>query len=444
MEAALQSGLVNPLGPQSAAGQALIDSIRVDDAARSSRGSTSGIDVKTTGTFGQLAGGDIGIAFGAELRRENQKFSPSALLNSNNIAGDRDSSGTSPLIEASDRSRKIGSAFAEANLPFSKELELQLALRYDKYQGVGNTTNPKLGLRWQPIKTLLVRGSAGTGFRAPSFSELYRPTTFGSSPAFVYDSVIDDFDQWDTVKQANPNLKPEKSQQFSFGLVFEPMQGTSFSIDYWNIKKKDVISALTEKTILGDPVRYAAYITRNDDDEPTILLKKENQGRLRTSGLDLEAAWRGAPSAIGRFGATVSGTYVIDYERQFGPLEPYVSNVGRFLSDQVIQRWRHRIGFDWEFGDFGASLGNTYYSGYTDDSYLPDTAPRKVTAYSLWDLSGSWSPNKALKLRAGILNLANTAPPFSNQSYYFLSTYDPTYTDPRGRTFYASVNYSFK
>ena len=59
-------------------------------------------------------------------------------------------------------------------------------------------------------------------------------------------------------------------------------------------------------------------------------------------------------------------------------------------------------------------------------------------------MSGAWKLNKMLRVRAGIQNLADTAPPFSNQSYYFLSTYDPTYTDPRGRTFYASVNLSFK
>jgi len=58
-------------------------------------------------------------------------------------------------------------------------------------------------------------------------------------------------------------------------------------------------------------------------------------------------------------------------------------------------------------------------------------------------LSGSWALSKQLQLRAGINNLLDTDPPFSNQSYYFLSTYDPTYTDPRGRTFYASLKYSF-
>ncbi|MCY7316754.1 MAG: TonB-dependent receptor [Rubrivivax sp.] len=70
-------------------------------------------------------------------------------------------------------------------------------------------------------------------------------------------------------------------------------------------------------------------------------------------------------------------------------------------------------------------------------------APRRVEAYSLWDLSGGWAVNRQLQLRAGLQNLLDTDPPFSNPSYYFLSTYDPTYTDPRGHTFYASLKCQF-
>ena len=441
---ALRGGQINVFGPSNAAGKALIDSLRINDVARQSEGTTTGIDAKVTGTLMQLPGGSLGVAFGAELRRETQKFTPSALLLANNIAGDRDSSGSNPPLVATSNARNIASAYAELNAPFTQELEAQFALRYDRYQGIGDSVNPKVGLRWQPMKTVLLRASAGTGFRAPSFSELYRPTSYGTSPAFIYDAVYDSFEQYPTIKLANPDLKPEKSQQFSLGIVFEPMRDISLSVDYWNIKKKDVISDLYEKTILANPTRYAQYITRDPaDDFPTVLLKKENQGRLNTSGLDFEASWRGGATAVGRFGVNVSGTYVLEYERQFGKLEPMVSNVGRFLNDQVIQRWRHRVSADWSLGAFGLALGNTYYSGYTDDSYLPNTAARKVDAYSLWDLSGSWALSKQLQLRAGINNLLDTDPPFSNQSYYFLSTYDPTYTDPRGRTFYASLKYSF-
>jgi iron complex outermembrane receptor protein len=104
---ALRAGQINPFGASPAAGQTLISSLRVNDAARQSEGTTSGLDAKLTGTLGKLDGGDVGVAFGAEVRRETQKFTPSALLVSNNIAGDRDSSGTSPPLVATSNARNI-------------------------------------------------------------------------------------------------------------------------------------------------------------------------------------------------------------------------------------------------------------------------------------------------------------------------------------------------
>ena len=445
-DAGVRTGSINPFGPSSAAGKTLIESLRIDDVARQSKGSTEAVDGKITGSLAELPGGSLGVAVGVELRRESQDFTPSALLISNNIAGDRRASlgnTPDPTIIATSNSRNIVSAYGELSAPLSKQLELQAALRFDKYDKIGSTVNPKLGVRWQPSTKVLVRGSAGTGFRAPSFSELYRPTVNGTSPAFIEDSLLG-FDQWPTTKQANPELKPEKSKQFSLGIVVEPVRDVSLSVDYWNIRKTDVISDLYEKTILANPTRYAAYITRDAFDTPTVLLRKENQGKLQTSGIDVELNYRGAATSVGRFGANFSGTYIMEYKRQFGALEPLVSNLGQFLNDQVIQRWRHRISADWSAGDFGLTLGNTYFSGYTDDGYLPNTAPAKVKAYSLFDLSGSWAVSKQLQLRAGVSNLLNTEPPYSNQSYYFLSTYDPTYTDPRGRSFYASLTYSFR
>ncbi len=68
----------------------------------------------------------------------------------------------------------------------------------------------------------------------------------------------------------------------------------------------------------------------------------------------------------------------------------------------------------------------------------------KVKAYSLWDLAFSYDVSQATRLRAGVQNVFNTMPPFSNQAYYFLASYDPTYTDPRGRSFYASISHSLR
>jgi iron complex outermembrane receptor protein len=307
---------------------------------------------------------------------------------------------------------------------------------------------------------LLLRGSAGTGFRAPSLSDLYRPTIFGSTSSLITDpqcveaegSIDFCTDQWPVERRSNPDLEPEESTQFSLGFVVEPLRGVSASVDYFDIKVDEIISTLGEQIIIESPDKYnGTYIERDEDGFiSNVLLFKDNQGELNTSGFDLGLEARSEEYDFGSLGVSFTGTYVLEYDRQFGPLEPFRSNLGRFLNDQVVQRWRHRVSLGWDYGDFAASLANSYSSGYRDhnvtydpvtDSPLPD---RDVSAYSLWDLTGSWRATDALTVRAGVLNLADEAPPFSNQAYYFLAGYDPTYTDPRGRQYFASLNYAFR
>jgi iron complex outermembrane receptor protein len=158
---ALRNGEINPFGASTAAGQAKIASLRVNDVARRSEGSTSGVDAKISSSLGKIDGREVGVALGVEFKREDQSFTPSPLLVSNNIAGDRDSTGTSPPLVATSQSRNISSAYAEVNVPLQKNLEVQAALRGDHYEGVGSSVNPKLGVRWQPSNQVVVRGSAG-------------------------------------------------------------------------------------------------------------------------------------------------------------------------------------------------------------------------------------------------------------------------------------------
>ncbi len=458
--AGVRTGRINAFGPSTDAGKAFYNSIKINDKARSSKGTSDSLDVKATRPLMAMAGGDLAVAVGAEYREEKSSFTPSALLVSNDIAGDRDSSGTLPPLVATSNSRKVGAVYGELNAPFSKELEGQLALRYDRYSGVGSTTNPKVGLRYVPSKEILFRASAGTGFRAPSLSELFRPTVFGTASSILPDPVLcaasaGDLsacaDQWPVERRANPNLKPEKSTQFSLGTVFEPTPTWSVSLDYWNITKTDVIADIGEQTVLANPTKYANLITRDAGGVITnIILQKQNQGKLKTSGFDLGINWRGPSTDLGRFGASLNGTLVLEYKSQPGEGEAFQDNLGKFLNDKAIQRWRHRLTIDWDRGPLGLSLSNTFLAGYTDQNSAInlDTGKivdaRDVKAYSLWDISGSYAVSKDLRVRAGILNVLNTPPPFTNQAYYFQASWDPTYADPRGRAFYASLNYSFK
>ena len=349
--------------------------------------------------------------------------------------------------------------YGELLLPFTKQWEAQLSARYDHYQVVGGAASPKVGVSYTPTKTMLFRASAGRGFRAPSMNELYRSTIYGVTATLpdpvacaVPDTTLADCaDLWSTRRYSNANLKPERSRQFSTGMVIQPSKNASMTVDYWNIERTDLISEIGDDIILGNLAKYGNLVHRDEDGViDYIELRKENRGAQKASGIDVILDYNGVRTWAGNFGGRLSGTYVLTSKIQNDVGDPYVSNLGRFVTDGVVQRWRHTVNFDWDMGPYSATLSNTFSSGYHDQNSAINTddgtvvAPNRVSSYSLWDLSGAWQVNKSFKLRAGIQNLFDKAPPFSNQAYFFLSGYDPTYTDPRGRRFFASASYAFK
>ncbi|PKB22223.1 TonB-dependent receptor [Janthinobacterium sp. 64] len=451
----IADGLINPFGPSGAEGKALIDSLQVNDEVRHARGTMDALDFKVSRALMAMGGGDMALAVGGEVRRERTEFRPSELLMSDNINNDDAPEGGKPTSD----SRNVQAIYSELLLPFSKQWQAQLSGRYDHYQQVGGALSPKIGLTYMPSKQVLLRASAGKGFRAPSMSELHRPTVYSSTatlPDPVYCASIDyDYTRctynWDTRRYSNDKLKPERSRQFTAGLVLEPSQHWTFSFDYWNIKRTDLISEIGDDIILSNLSKYGDLVHRDEDNEiDYIELRKENRGAQKAAGIDITADLHGVKTAWGRFGGHLSGTYVLDSKIQTSPGDAFISNLNKFVTDGVVQRWRHTITLDWDNGPYSASLSNTYSSGYDDQNSAINTddgsvvKPNRVKAYTLWDMSGAYAVSKQFKLRVGIQNLFNTSPPYSNQAYYFLSGYDPTYSDPRGRRFYASANYSFK
>jgi iron complex outermembrane receptor protein len=451
----IADGRINPFGPSSPEGRALIDSIQVDDVVRRARGTLDAVDVKLSRALMPMAGGDLAVAIGGEARREKNQFTPSALLLSDNINNDAAPEGG----RATSDSRDVAAVYGEVLVPFAKQWEAQLSARYDHYENVGGATSPKIGLTYRPSDALLLRGSAGRGFRAPSMTELYRPTVYSSTatlPDPVYCATVENnysdcADNWDTRRYSNDALKPERSRQFSLGAVFAAGKHVSASLDYWNIKRTNLISEIGDDIILGNLAKYGDLVYRDEDGLiDYIELRKDNRGAQLARGLDLALTVRGVDTAIGRFGGRLNGTYVLTSKIQNAPGDAFVSNLNRFVTDGVVQRWRHTVSVDWDRGPLSASLQNTFSSGYEDQNTAINidngsvVAANRVKRYSLWDLSGAYAVNTNLKLRVGIQNLFDTSPPYSNQAYYFLSGYDPSYTDPRGRRFYASANYSFK
>ena len=442
-------GTLNPFGASDAAGLALYEAAQIRGEVRRSVGMMDSIDARASRSLMKLEGGDLALALGSEFRRERQRFHQSQALADDVILGE-----TSQGTEADfGHARNVGALFTELRAPVTKQVELSAALRYEKYQGTGSATSPKLGLKYQPLPELALRASAGKGFRAPSMSDLYRPVTEGTAATLVdpvcmaqdpSNTVTDCSDTWTTYEYSNAKLKPEYSRQFSLGAVMEPSRHLNVSLDYWSIQKSNLISTLGADVILANLDKYGSLVHRDEDNWiDHIDLVKENRGKQRISGLDLEFNLKGLNTGVGTFGLRLNGTWTLSSKQQTGDGDPYVSNLGHFVNDGVVQRWRHTLSLDWEQGPYSATLSNSYLSGYTDQTIVgkPD---RRVGAYTLWDLTGAWTVTESFTVRGGVKNLFDTAPPFSQQAWFFISGYDPSYTDPRGRFVYVGMQYKFK
>jgi iron complex outermembrane receptor protein len=457
---AMLTGLINPFGPSGPEGDALLVGTQVTGETHSAKGTTLDFLAKASRELVALPGGPLAIALGAEARRERLENAYST------IVADGDISGLPVALQSVSGSRSAQALFAEASAPFAKGFEAQLALRYDHYSDFGGTTNPKVALRWQPDSRFLARASWGRGFRAPPIYDLQTPqqafNLFGfKDPLRCPVTGADtDCEVLPAVNGGNPALEPEKSEQFNAGAVLEPQNGLSMAVDYWNIRKSNLIGSLFPETIFDN---FDLYGTTNivrgpvDPNHPnlpgpiqSVILVQQNLGDLRTSGVDVDIAWKSPSTAYGRFSFSLNGTYIISWKMQpQGSTQGYVSALGRNGTDVPgpVPRWRHYASLGWTYGAWGATLAQSFQSGYEDANLFdtdPAPPPRRVSSYDVWDLQGRYTGWRNATILLGVKNVMDRDPPFSNQPYLPQIGYDPTYADPRGRTFYVQLAYAFR
>jgi iron complex outermembrane recepter protein len=156
----------------------------------------------------------------------------------------------------------------------------------------------------------------------------------------------------------------------------------------------------------------------------------------------VDMKWRGSEMPIGRIGFMFDGTYFIQWKLQGDGL-----NYGSALGVGAFPRWKHHAALDWTLGAWGATLGQTYQTGYEDSNVdragNPLPRARRVAGYDIWDLDARYTGFKNFTLAFGVRNLMDRAPPFTNLQRFPVG-YDPAYADPRGRMFYTRITYAFK
>ena len=464
----LNSGQVNPFGPSSPAVEEQLRATMFHGVAYQTKSTIDSLSAKASRELMQLSGGAMALALGAEGRREKFSVDTAPELQ----IGDTTNYGGNTLPVSV--SRNATALFAELSAPVLKSLEFNGAVRYDDYQGTGSKTTPKVGVRWQPAREVLLRSAWGKGFRAPSLTELYQPQTLGITTQGLTDplrcpttsSSNDCRTQFNTKAGGNSSLKSEESTNITAGIVLEPINAVSLAFDAFSVKLTNrIIFGIQPSAILADQAKYGSLVLRGPVDPafpgiPGPITQIDqlnlNLGQTKARGIDVDWKFRFPVTGAGNFQAGLNGTYFDKYEVENldGSRSSVVGRVSPFVQGDggVIPRWHHYLTLDWKMGPWAAGVAQNFQRGYTD---LPGTIEvatdpafkaRHVSDYVTYDIHGSYSGFKDTKLAFGVRNLLNTDPPYTNAGgqNYFQAGYDPGYADPRGRFFYASLSYAFK
>jgi len=336
-------------------------------------------------------------------------------------------------------------------------------VRYDHYQTVGSTVNPKGSLRWQPVSWFLLRGAVGTGFRAPSLTDLYAPqgravtgngtrdpiqcATFNANnPACSF--------QFTTLTGGNPNLKPEKSHTFTLGTVIEPVRNLTIDVDSFWIYLKDqiVVGGLGYAAILQNAqtaTQFANLISR-DAAGNIVAISQTNANLFETqvSGVDVDLRYSIPVSDFGTLMLTGNGSYFYKYDAQnadgswTGQLDKGLNNIS---NGGIVSRFRYNTTAVLEAHTWNVSVTQNYQKRYHDAPSSISLAPRYVSAYDTVDAQASYTGLKSFNFTVGVRNLFDKVPPYANyasSTNNFVGGYDISYGDPLLRFVYARVKYT--
>jgi iron complex outermembrane receptor protein len=391
---------------------------------------------KIDGPLVDLPGGQLKIAIGGEYRRET--FQQRGIY------------GGSPVPE--DLGRNIGSVYGELFVPIFgagnaasplHSLVLSLSGRYDHYSDFGSTTNPKVGVNWEPMAGLTLRGTYGTSFRAPGLRDI--GATVGAyyfNAAAIAGSTYRDptrgSAQVNTIflLGGNRDLQPEKARTYSIGADLRPVGLPNFhaSVTFYDIHYTNVIGTPGGSVAFTDPT-FASVVFRDPTAEQLASLlaiavpvnfapgtlpavgnlldfRQGNFGVRNTNGFDFDVGYR-QPTKFGAVFAGVAGNYILKFETQLSLTAPISDQLDLGLPKMTLR------------GTLGAQVGPisavgfvNYRHGVTNLFATPTgTAEYSSGSYTTVDLRVSVKlPNTGLaaktELALQIDDLFNQTPPF--------------------------------
>ncbi len=432
------------------------------------------------GDLFELPGGIAGMAIGYAFREESGGYIPDPITATGNTTGNKE--------ESTEGNYDVHEAYAEfllpivGDLPGIENLELSAAARFFDYSSFGSDFMWKVGLKWQVIEDLTLRGTYSTAFRAPSVSEMYlgtsdsfplvgdpcsnvdeagnpRELTAEQQANCAEDGVPatheDSRAQLHAIVGGNDKLNPETATTLTAGLVYTPsfLEGLSLTLDYYNVSIKNAITTMGADILLSSCYSQAdsEYCDKIIRDNQTNLITDINDtltniGGTDTSGVDFNLGYRLATS-VGRFGFGLHGTWLEKYNvtlpdgREIEGKGVYDLGVNPDIKANANLRW--------SLDEFGAGMNVRFVGAFeeceNDDCTIEDAKRRDVESNTTVDLYTSYVFNIMdgmgdSALSVGVNNILDTKPAVIYNG--FLGTSDASAYDFVGRYVYLRLTQS--
>lgn len=451
------------------------------DPVRTSSGETdiTSWDLKGSRELMNLKGGAMAIAAGVEVRRESFDIKSDPEQVAGNFVGI-----ASTTVGAS---RNVRSFFAELSAPFLPGLETQLAVRHDNYSDYGNSTTPKVGIKWAPFKTFAVRANYGEAFRAPSltqtsssrvqsFSTITDPIRCpnGVTPANGGESIDCTGRTVASIFLPSTGLEPERSKSFSYGFIWSPTANMTIQSELWEIRRRDQIDRFSAQQVINNelvPNYVGGSVVRNQNPASFLIdaagnpipgtgplesttRRFLNLGETRAKGVDLEIEGSTRLDG-GTLRVTAQATWLLRYDYQVEKGGPFVNGAGNFylfespkLRGNITARyakgdWSGFMRFNytgpWDYND--PTVGSNCYLSSVSAT-LAYLGQCKVREFKTIDIGGSWNINKKLAVSGVIRNIENRKAPYDPNNTTL--GFNPTYHNPQGANGSVSVTYKFR
>jgi iron complex outermembrane receptor protein len=408
--------------------------------------------------------GPLGVALGTEWRHEFTELQPTTGTERGNIIG--------LGYSAYRGSRNIFALYGEALAPFAYNLEASVAMRWDHYTDVDNAYTPKAGLKWTPVREFALRGTFARGFRAPSAAEN------GVGGLAAYSTAEDplrcalgvpgtcDPAAVAVITASNPDLSPERSKSYTFGVLWDPIPRTSISVDYWKIKRRNEINqqqvdaAIAAGSVARDPTNVSA-IPGDPGPITAVLTRYVNSAETKVRGIDIDARYNHRlPQDWGNLSFDVKYTHIWEFLRteQDGTSREFAGTHGNCDVSNCMGTPDNRanVRFGWDRRDWRVSLNVNYRGTLENRFFRGDTdcavhfangadAPNdcELASFTTVDLVARWKPMPNLEVFGSVQNLFDKVAPLDPLTYG-AQAYNPLdYEGARGRFYTLGARYTF-